>query len=350
MMISSYVYKIIQSILSIFLALFIGLSFTLVASENPLDIFLILIQTTIATPYDLGTILSYSAPLILTGLSVAVAFKAGLFNIGAEGQLVIGGLAAVCVGIFFPNVPSLMAPFFAITAALIAGGLWGGVAGFFKARRGAHEVITTIMLNFIAAGIASYFTVYLLKDSHSQNPQTMPVANQYLLYRLDYFQGAHVSSAIFITVIIALLTWVFLYKTPWGFEMRAVGESESASKSVGIKVPNVQFLSLFLAGGLAGIVGAIEVLGRMGCFKLDFSPGYGFTGIAVAFLAKGNPIGIVLSALLLGALCKGASDLEIYSQGITSDLSMILQALLILAVASESIWSRLISKIYKKGF
>ncbi|KAB8030900.1 ABC transporter permease [Fluviispira multicolorata] len=335
--------NIIRPIAATIIGLFLGLLVTFFAGENPLNVFLIFATSGFGSTYDFGMTLTYSMPLILTGLSVSMAFKSGLFNIGAEGQLTMGALAAATAGALFTSVPAFIAPIFAGICAALAGGIWGGIAGYLKAKRGAHEVITTIMLNFIAAGIASYVTVYLLKDPNTQNPQTIPISPNYKLETFAFFDSAPVSSALFLSVIVAILVWIFLYRTPLGYEIRAVGSNESAASTACISISKTQILNMFIAGSLAGLVGVGEVLSRAECFKLDFSPGYGFTGIAVAFLARGNPIAIIFSGFLFGALQKGASDLEIFTHNVTSDLSLVLQALIILAVSADGLWEKILS-------
>jgi len=248
------------------------------------------------------------------------------------------------VGALATGVPFPLAPILAGVSAAMAGALWGGLVGYLKVKRGAHEVISTIMLNFIAAGLAGYVTVYVLKDTTSQNPQTIPISSSYVIHPYAFFQDAPVTFALILSVILALAVWIFLYRTPMGYELRAVGENIHAASRAQIKTARVQVASMALAGALAGLVGVGEVLGRSGTFKLDFSPGYGFTGIAVAFLARGNPIAIVFSSILFGALQKGASDLEIYTQSVTSDLASILQALIILVVSADGLWEKIFQR------
>jgi ABC-type uncharacterized transport system permease subunit len=329
--------KLIRPIIATIIALLMGLLSTFFAGENPWHIFLILVRAGFGSAYDFGMTLTYSIPLILTGLSVAFAFKASLFNIGAEGQLTMGALATAVFCALVP-LPVFVAPIAAGCVAALAGGIWGGIAGYLRAKRGAHEVIMTIMLNFVAAGIASYVAVYLLQDPNTQNPQTLPILSNYTLAPYQFFKGAPVTSALLLSLVVSLFCWLFLYRTPFGYEIRAVGENEPASATAGINVPRVQIMTMFISGALAGLVGVGEVLGRAGCFKLDFSPGYGFTGIAVAFLARGNPLAIIFSGLLFGAIQKGASDLEIYTQNVTSDLAFVLQALIILVVSADGLW------------
>ncbi len=338
--------QILRPIIAVFIGLILGLSLTLFAGENPWRVFLVLMQSGFGSFYDFGMVLSYSAPLILTGLSVAFAYHCGLFNIGAEGQLTMGALGTAVFCALVP-LPSFIAPVAAMFIAGMSGGIWGFFAGYLKAKRGAHEVITTIMLNFIAAGIASFVAVYVLKDPNSQNPQTVPILPQYVLHSFPFFQGAPLTSSLFLSIFASLVFYFFLYKTPKGFEIRAVGENINSSYTSGIHVQKIQILSMFISGVFSGLVGVGEVLGRSYSFKLDFSPGYGFTGIAVAFLAKGNPIGIIFSGLLFGLLTKGSGDLEIFSSKITSDLSLILQGMIILIVSSDGLWDLL--KFKKKG-
>ncbi len=182
--------KLLQPILAVALGLAVGLAITWAAGENPWHVFLILCRGAFGSGYDFGMTLFYSTPLIFTGLSVAVAFQAGLFNIGAEGQLIVGALGAAAVGAVWPGVPSPLAPVLAGLAAVLGGALWGAIPGWLRARRGSHEVINTIMLNFVAAGLASYVALYLLKNPDSQNPETRPVGPGYLIHQFGVFGGA----------------------------------------------------------------------------------------------------------------------------------------------------------------
>jgi simple sugar transport system permease protein len=283
--------------------------------------------------------LFYATPLIFTGLSVAVAYHAGLFNIGAEGQLTLGALAAAAVGAVWPRLWSPLAPVLAGLAAILAGTLWGAIPGWLRARRGSHEVINTIMLNFVAAGLASYVALYVLKNPNSQNPETRPIGAGYLIHKFSIFGGAPVSLALPLALLAAILVWVFLWRSVLGFELRAVGHSESAARAAGIDPGRIRIIAMCLAGGLAGLVGVGEVLGYAGKFKVGFSPEYGFIGIAVALLGRNQPAGVVAAALLFGALHKGAAALDLETERVTQELSLVLQALIILSVSAEGLWS-----------
>src|ERR1044071_34991 len=210
-----------QPILALALGLVCGLAITWAAGENPWHVLRVLVKSAFGSGYDIGMTLFYATPLIFTGLSVAVAFQAGLFNIGAEGQLTMGALAAAATGALWPRVPSPMAPILASMAAVFAGVVWGGIAGWLRAKRGSHEVINTIMLNFIAAGLTSWITLYILRNPNSQNPETALVGLGYRIPPLPLFDESHLSIALPLALLTAFLVWVFLWKTALGYEIRA---------------------------------------------------------------------------------------------------------------------------------
>ncbi|MGZ3687464.1 MAG: ABC transporter permease [Bdellovibrionota bacterium] len=339
--------RFLQPLLAVTLGLTLGLLVTYVAGESPGHVLAILAKSAFGSRYDFGMTLFYATPLVFTGLSVAVAFHCGLFNIGGEGQLTMGALAAAAVGACFPALPWPLAPFVATLAAFGAGAFWGFIPGWLRARRGSHEVINTIMLNFIAAGLASWVTLHLLRNFDTQNPETRPVGPGYLIQHLAAFGDAPVSTAIFLALGVVIIYAIFFSRTALGFEIRAVGQSEPAARAGGIDAARTQILAMTLAGGVAGLVGVGEVLGNAGRFKPGFSPDYGFIGIAVALLGRNRPLGIVASALLFGALHKGAGDLDLETENVTRDLSMILQALVILSVSAEALWDWTLKK--RKG-
>ncbi len=326
----------------------VALLLTLFAGENPWHILQILIRSAVGSTYDLGLTLSYTAPLIFCGLSVAICFHAGLFNIGAEGQMTVGVLTAAAVGVLLPDVPMPLAPLLALCAALLAGGLWGLMVGWLKAYRGSHEVIITIMMNFIAAGFASWFTLQIIPNPHSQNPESAVVSSNYLLKDYDliakFFPDTPANASIVVAIILAIVMWIFLWKTTWGFELRSVGVNADAAHRAVISEKRVQILAMVLGGACAAFVSLSEVLGSSGQYRMGFSPDYGFIGIAVALLANNNPLGIILTAFLMGALHKGASDLDLETNTITRDFSRIIQGLVMLGVAAQAYWEWLKSK------
>ncbi len=324
------------------LGFFIGLIICKLAGESPIKVLKVLYQSSFGTGYDFGMTLFYTAPLILTGLAVAIPFKAGLFNIGAEGQLTIGALAAAWAGVLGAHLQSpAIAIGFAFILSFLAGGVWGAIPGYLKAKRGSHEVITTIMLNFIAAGATAYFTLYSIKDPDSSQAETIPIPPVFHLKPFQIFNGAPMGELILVLIGIVLLLHFILWNSVWGYELKAIGENERAAETYGISKQKVWLSSMFVAGGIAGLVGVVEVLGNAHRFKIGFSADYGFVGIAVALVARGNILGILPSAFLFGILQKGAGSLDLETDKVTRDLSYIIQGLIILGVASEGIWDSL---------
>jgi len=325
----------------------LALSLTLIAGESPLHVLSVLVQSSFGTRYNLGMTLFYATPLIFTGLAVAISSHAGLFNVGAEGQLTIGSLAAAIVGVVLPNLAFPWGVGLAILVALVAGGIWGFIPSWLRVVRGSHEVITTIMLNFVAAGLAGYVVLHVFPSRTTQNSETEMMGTGYLFHDLDlfasFFQGTPASSAFLLAIATCALLWLFLWRTTLGFEVRAVGANAEAAEIAGIPVKLRMMQAMTLAGALAALVVVPEILGSAGNFRLGFSPDYGFTGIAVALLARNSPLGIIVTGLLFGALHNGTSSLDLETDHITRDFAMILQGLIILFVAVErwpAIWRR----------
>jgi general nucleoside transport system permease protein len=331
--------KFLQTLLALILGLSLGLAITWAAGENPWRVLLLLGKGAFGSKYDAGMTLFYATPLIFTGLSVAVAFHAGLFNVGAEGQLTMGALAAAAAGIVWSKCPGPLGAIVGVLACIGGGALWGFIPGWLRAKRNSHEVINTIMLNFIAAGVASYITLYVLKNPDSQNPETKAIGVGYLLHIFETFDSAPVSVALLLAVAAAIAFYVLIWRTSFGFELRAVGQNESAARMAGIDTARIRILAMTIAGGFAGMVGAAEVLGNAGRFKMNFSPEYGFMGIAVALLGRNGALGILAAALLFGALHKGTTELDLETEHVTRDLSMVLQAVILLCVSAEGLWS-----------
>ena len=329
----------LKSIAGVVLGLSLGLVVCYFAGESPLKVLKVLFQSSFGSGYDFGMTLFYTAPLLLTGLAVAIPFRAGLFNIGGEGQLLVGALGAAAAGVIGKDIHSpIVAILFATALAFLAGGIWGAIPGFLKAKRGSHEVITTIMMNFIAAGMTSYFTLYVIKDPDSSQAETIPLPTIFHLKPFAIFNGAPMGELIFVLIAIVVIIHYWLWNSVRGFELKAVGENEVAAETYGISKQKSWIFAMFLAGGLAGLVGVVEVLGNAHRFKLGFSADYGFVGIAVALLARGNILGIIPSALLFGILQKGSGSLDLETEKVTRDLAYIIQGLIILGVAAEGLY------------
>ena len=347
--------KLIKPLIASFFLLGIGLLVSLIAvrllGDSPLAVLQVLYKSAFGSREDIGMTLFYATPLIFTGLSVAVAFHAGLFNVGAEGQLTWGAMGVALTGILLTQTPAFIAPYLAAFVGFIFGAFWGFIPGWLRAFRGSHEVINTIMLNFIATGLTSYLVLYVVKGVENQSPETLPIAQAFKISPLVFFGDTPLNVSFFIALIFVVLVWLLLWKTTLGFEIRAVGQNEIAAKSQGINTARIQTFAMSLAGGIAGLVGINEVLGNAGKFKVGFSADYGFMGIAVALLARSHPVGVVFSALLFGALQKGAIDLDLETQKITRDFSLVLQALIIFAVITKGLWEKIpfVSRFLKES-
>jgi len=286
--------------------------------------------------YALSETLFAATPLILAGLAVALGFRAGLFNIGVNGQMLIGGMAAIWVGLHIPLPAILLIPL-ALVAAIIGGGIWAGISGFLKARTGAHEVITTIMLNFIAF----FFVEYLLKTPAFQepgrnNPQSemLPVSARFpFIFGGDY----RVSIGLLIALAAVFFVYWLLFRSSLGFEFRAVGFNPTAGKYAGMKVASLYVLVMAISGSLAGIAGANQAMG-LAPYQVtqDFAGTIGFDAIALALLGRSHPIGVLWAGLLFGALKAGGRQMQAAAQ-IPLDLVVVVQALIIVFIASPDL-------------
>ena len=327
------------------LAAFVAGSFLVLAvGDSPLATYQLLIGSAFTWPDGIGYTLFYATPLIFTGLAVAVAFRCGLLNIGAEGQLYIASFVTAWVGITFAGLPAVLLVPLCCLAAVLAGGVWGGIPGVLKARFGAHEVITTIMMNFIAIALASYFTQYHYKPPGDAILETFPVGEGAHIARLGKFvhglpERIPLNLSFLLALVTCLLVYLFLWRTRWGYEIRATGASPAAAQYGGIATGRQIVLAMALSGALAGMVGINEVLGYRYRYYDSFSSGYGFTGIAVALLGRNHPVGVILASLLFGALLRGGLFVDIFTEHVSKDLVMVLQGIIILFVAAEAMFA-----------
>ena len=304
----------------------------LLIGESP-SVFFEAFYHTLFTPFGLGYTLYHATPLMLTGLSVALCFHCGLFNIGAEGQLYWGSMGIVLASYYVhPSTPWIAIPF-GFLVCILAGGIWGGIAGFLKATRGAHEVLVTILLNFIALSTIDYLTVRAFHNPELQNAETIPIPSAFHLppasALLPAFSGTPLNVAFLIAILCCIGVHVFLFYTSTGFEMRATGKNASASQHVGIRVARSGTLAFFMSGSLAGLVGVNEVMGHAHRVIDGFSPGYGFSGIAVSLVARNHPLWIPFSAILFGALHNSSRELEFLSDKVSKEFSLVIQGTLI---------------------
>jgi simple sugar transport system permease protein len=284
-----------------------------------------------------------ATPLILAGLAVALGFRAGLFNIGAEGQMTIGGLVAVIAGFSFEGLPAIVHIPLALLAGFLGGALWGFIPGLLRAKTGAHEVITTIMLNFIAFRSLDYILKLPGIQAEGRfDPISQPVLPSARLPRIlgwlpvDGAEGLRLHVGFLVALAMAWVVHWLLFKTTWGFEFRAVGANPHAAKYGGMSVVVAIVLVMTLSGALAGMAGGNETLGVLGRASPGFTAAIGFDAIALALLGRSHPGGVVLSAILFGALRAGGRTMQVQSE-VGIDLIVIIQALIIIFIAAPEL-------------
>lgn len=322
-------------------ALAIGAVVVLLIGDDPIETYRLLLGTAFSWPDGIGYTLFYATPLIFTGLAVTVAMRCGLLNIGAEGQLYIGAFAAAWMGIVGASLPAVLLLPLCMLSAIVGGAIWGGIPGVLKARFGSHEVINTIMLNFIAVALVSYFTQYHYRVPGDPIMQTALIGDGARMARLGAFiPGLPERIPLNVTFLLALgccaLVYVFLWKTTWGYEIRATGQNPTAAEYGGVSIRKQIVLAMIISGALAGMVGIHDVLGYRYRYYDGFSANYGFTGIAVALLGRNHPAGVLVAALLFAVLQRGAVPVDAFTRHVSNDIVQILQALVILCVAAEA--------------
>jgi simple sugar transport system permease protein len=294
-----------------------------------------LVKGSVGSSNAISSTLNRSAPLICAGLGVALAFRAGLFNIGAQGQLIIGAICAGYVG-FTWNLPPLIHLLVALVAGLVGGAFWGGLTGFLKARTGAHEVITTIMFNYLAASILLYaLSREAFQRPGSDNSLSPQVDDDAAFPRLS-IGGFDVHLGVLLALLAGFAVWWLLERSTWGFELRAVGANAQASRTAGMSVAKVYTLAMLLAGMLAGLAATMQVLGNQNSLSATLPGSIGFDAITVALLGRATPLGTVLAGLLFGAMSVGGVAMQA-SAGTPKELTDVLQALIVLFVAAPAL-------------
>src|SRR6266496_381651 len=335
--------ELLFPLIAVIAAFIVGGILVLLIGDNPIQAYRLLIGSALSWPDGIGYTLFYATPLIFTGLAVLVGFRCGLFNIGAEGQLYVAAFATAWVGITFAHLSAWLLVPMCFLAAILAGGVWGGIPGVLKARFGSYEVINTIMLNFIAIALVSYFTQYHYKIPGDPILQTSPIGPGAHIARLGKFipglpERIPLNLAFILALIACLFVYLFLWRTKWGYEIRATGSNPSAAEYGGISIRKQIILAMAVSGALAGMVGINEVLGYRYRYYDGFSSNYGFTGIAVALLGRNHPVGVLLSALLFGMLIRGGIFVDAFTNNVTKDLVDVLQGIVILFVAAEALF------------
>jgi simple sugar transport system permease protein len=321
--------RLVTLLLSLLGAFACGALILALAGYDPLEAYSALLVGAFGSKNAIANTLAKSTPLIFTGLAVAVAFRGGLFNIGAEGQLYMGAMAAALVGVYATGLPGLLQAALALLAAGVVGALWAGIAGYMKVKFRAHEVIVTIMLNYIAISLTNYLVNYPFKAEGSV-PRTDAIPAGMQLTKL--MPPNQVTTGIFIAILACIIMYWMFNRTVYGYEIRAIGLNEDAARTGGISIGKRVVLTMFLSGFIAALAGAVEVLGVHKYFVAGFSPGYGYDGIAVAVLAGNHPLGVIISALLFGSLRSGSMNLDRQTD-VPTDVVVMIQALVIIFVA-----------------
>ena len=333
--------ELVFPLIAVVAAFVVGGLLVLLIGDNPIQAYRLLLGSALSWPDGIGYTLFHATPLIFTGLAVLVGFRCGLFNIGAEGQLYIAAFATAWVGIKFANLsPWLLVPF-CVVAAIGMGAIWAAIPGVLKARFGSHEVINTIMLNFIAVALVSYFTQYYYKVPGDAILQTAPISENAHIARLGRFipglpERIPLNIAFLLALLACLLVYLFLWRTKWGYEIRSTGSNPTAAEYGGISIRKQIVIAMAVSGALAGMVGINEVLGYRYRYYDGFSDNYGFTGIAVALLGRNHPVGVIVSALLFAVLQHGGIYVDGFSEHVTKDIVQVLQGIIILFVAAEA--------------
>ncbi len=333
-------------LLAVLASLIAGAVLILLVGENPLEAYWFFLQNSFFSVSGIGYTLFYATPLIFTGLAVAFGFHCGLFNIGGEGQLHMGAMMLALVAIWLNGVSAWILIPVCFLTTFLAGGVWGGIPGYLKAKFGGHEVINTIMMNFIAFGLTNYLVVGPFHRKGTQVLETEFIPEAARIPRLhDWISRVPESLPLNLGFLVALVTCVFVYlllwKTKWGYEIRAVGASISVAEYAGIPVKRNMILAMFLSGGFAGLVGVHEVMGYRYTYHDSFSNGAGFIGIAVALLGRNHPVGIILASLLFGALSRGGLFLDMQFESLSRDFVMVLQGVIVLFVAMDQLFKKL---------
>ncbi|MCB1367930.1 MAG: ABC transporter permease [Rhodobacteraceae bacterium] len=330
---------ILVPLINLVLAFSVAGLVVLAIGQNPLDAIYYMIKGSLGSTRGIGYTLYYATNYIFTGLAVAVAFHARLFNIGGEGQAAVSGIGAAVVMLAFDWPHWALALPFAIIGAGLFGAAWAFIPAWLQAKRGSHIVITTIMFNFIGAALLGYLLNGLLKSPHTQNAETvnfpegahLPTAHEVLApLGVAFNKSAPANISFLLAIACAVLVWYLLWRTRLGYQIRAFGKSEAAAKYAGINAVRITIITMLISGALAGMLSINVVVGEQERLIKEFVEGAGFVGIAVALMGRSHPFGIVLAALLFGMLTQGGFELLFEMPAISREMVLVIQALIIL--------------------
>ncbi len=329
---------VLVPIISLLLAAFISALVILLIGEDPIAAVKMMVSGALGSTYGWGYTLYYATNFMFTGLAFAVAFHAAMFNIGGEGQAMLGGLgvAIVCLAIPWPHWT--LALLTAMAGGMIFGALWAAIPAYLQAKRGSHIVITTIMFNLIGAAVLNYMLVNVMRPPRSMDPASAGFPDgaklptfQDMFSTADniVFRGAPANVTFFIALLACVLVWFLIWRTRLGYEIRAFGQSETGALYAGISPTKIIMIAMLISGALSGLMAINNVMGEAERLVLNSTEGAGFIGIAVALMGRSHPFGVFLSAILFGALYQGGAELALWTK-IPRELIVVIQALVIL--------------------
>ncbi|MEM6888355.1 MAG: ABC transporter permease [Pseudomonadota bacterium] len=329
---------VLVPLISLFLAAVISALVILAIGEDPVEAVNLMVTGALGSTYGWGYTLYYATNFIFTGLAVAIAFHARLFNIGGEGQAMMGGLGVALTCLYIPWPHWSLALVGAGVAAALFGAFWAAIPAYLQAKRGSHIVITTIMFNFIAAALLNYVLVNVMRPPGSMDPASarfpeavaLPTLHDILApVGIEFSKAAPANVSFVVAILACFLLWLLIWRTPIGYEIRAYGHSESAAKYAGISAVKITLIAMLISGGLAGLMAINNVMGEAERLVLNATEGAGFIGIAVALMGRSHPFGVFLAAILFGFLYQGGAELALWTS-IPRELIVVIQALVIL--------------------
>ena len=337
----------IKSIMAIILGIIAGALLMLIMGFNPVDGYIYLFKGGLMNLERIGNTIATATPLMLTGLSVAFAFKTGLFNIGTPGQMLFGGFSSIAVGLTL-DLPKVILVPIVILAGVIGGALWGIVPGLLKAKFNVHEVVSSIMMNWTAYWIVYYMVPKYFKGEFLETESRMlsDSATLRVEWLTNIFKGSYINLGIFLALIAVLIIWFILNKTVLGYELKAVGFNRFGAEYAGMPVNRNIIISMMIAGALSGLAGAIQYTGNANIMQIGVMPSQGFDGIAVALLGASNPIGVVFSSLFFGVLYVGKGFMNAAVK-VPPELADTIMATIIYFAATSMIMDKAIKKFKK---
>ncbi|GAC1520411.1 MAG: ABC transporter permease [Collimonas sp.] len=342
-------------LLNLLSALLVAALVIYLLGESPLESLGILLNAAVLNPEGLGYTLFYASTFIFTGLSVSIAMQGGLFNIGSEGQMYIGGLGLTLVLLALDaSLPGWLLIPLAIIGSAVFGAAWAYLPGYLQARRGSHIVVTTIMFNFIAASLMNFAIVTYLIPAGQQNPASRVFAETAWLPKLNAILpvlGETPLNISFILALVALAIYgIVVWRSAWGYQLRATGLNQHAAHYAGISITKTIVLAMLISGGLAGLASVNSLMGSTHYLNLNFPAGAGFIGIAIALMGRQHPLGILLSSILFGALIQGGFDLSLEKPNIPTETFIFIQGLIILFCgAMENLYAPVLARALKRS-